>query len=120
MSVRAGGFVPSITSGGVSYTADVHEVYCCVVGRTQKNSVMSENWAQDTTPQKFGGNREMNQVKVLAPEWHGGLLFTVLVRTAHAMRLTVRRFFFLIRPIRLGTTSFRLAACMRPSWLITR
>lgn len=69
--VRAGGFVPSITSGGVSYTADVHEVYCCVVGRTQKNSVMSENWAQDTTPQEFGGNREMNQVKVLAPEWHG-------------------------------------------------
>lgn len=69
--VRAGGFVPSITSGGVSYTADVHEVYCNVVGRTQKNSVMSENWAQDTTPQEFGGNREMNQVKVLAPEWHG-------------------------------------------------
>lgn len=69
--VRAGGFVTSITSGGVSYTADVHEVYCCVVGRTQKNSVMSENWAQGTTPQKFGGNREMNQVKVLAPEWHG-------------------------------------------------
>ena len=70
----------SITSGGVSYTADVHEVYCCVVGRTQKNSVMSENWAQDTTPQKFGGNREMNQVKVLAPEMAWGLLFTVLVR----------------------------------------
>lgn len=69
--VRASGFVPSITSGGVLYTADVHKVYCCVVGRTQKNSVMSENWAQDTTPQKFGGNREMNQVKVLAPEWHG-------------------------------------------------
>jgi hypothetical protein len=54
-----------------AYTADVHTVYCCVVGRTQKNSVMSENWAQDTTPDKHGGNREMNQVKVLAPEWHG-------------------------------------------------
>ncbi len=54
-----------------AYTADVHKVYCCVVGRTQKNSVMSENWAQDTTPDKHGGNREMNQVKVLAPEWHG-------------------------------------------------
>ena len=52
-------------------TADVHRVYCCVIGRTQKNSVMSENWAQDTTPDKHGGNREMNQVKVLAPEWHG-------------------------------------------------
>ena len=54
-----------------AYTPDVHKVYCCVVGRTQKNSVMSENWAQDTTPQSVGGNREMNQVKVLAPEWHG-------------------------------------------------
>lgn len=52
-------------------TGEVHYVYGCVVGRTQKNSVMSENWAQDTTPQNVGGNREMNQIKILAPEWHG-------------------------------------------------
>lgn len=52
-------------------TPDVHYVYGNIVGRTQKNSVMSENWAQDTTPTSVGGNREMNQIKILVPEWHG-------------------------------------------------
>ena len=72
------GMEPLVTAHGnttvpktVDGVPDVHKVYCCVVGRTQKNSVMSENWAQDTTPQSVGGNREMNQVKGLAPEGHG-------------------------------------------------
>ncbi|QOL33129.1 thiamine biosynthesis protein ThiS [Bifidobacterium eulemuris] len=47
--------------------------YCSVEGRTQKNSVFSDNWAQDDTPTSTGGLREVNMVKVLAPEWHGDI-----------------------------------------------
>ena len=47
--------------------------WCSLEGRTQKNSVFSENWAQDTTPQSTGGLREVTMVKILAPEWHGDI-----------------------------------------------
>lgn len=54
-------------------TGEVHWFYGSVEGRTQKNSVFSENWAQDTTPQSEGGLREVTLVRILAPEWHGDI-----------------------------------------------
>ncbi|WP_223852149.1 hypothetical protein [Bifidobacterium myosotis] len=47
--------------------------WCCVETRTQKNSVFSKNWAQDTTPQSTGGLRAEVLVKVIAKEWHGDI-----------------------------------------------
>lgn len=46
---------------------------CCIEGRTQKNSVFSENWAQDTTPDTDGGLRAVTLDRVLAKEWHGDI-----------------------------------------------
>lgn len=58
---------------GTMPDGDVSWCYCSVETRTQKNSVFSKNWAQDTTPQNTGGLRQEVLVKVLAPEWHGDI-----------------------------------------------
>lgn len=71
---------PMIDVGGV-YGADDRPdpgnppawCYCCVEGRTQKNSVFSEDWAQDRTPTATGGLRAVTLLRVMAVEWHGDI-----------------------------------------------
>ena len=49
------------------------ECYCSLEPRINKNSTFSKNWAQDTSPQSYGGLRVDSMCVVLAPEWHGDI-----------------------------------------------
>lgn len=71
---------PMVSTSGPHGVMDVPDpdnppayCYCCVEGRTQKNSVFSEDWAQDTTPTAKGGLRSVTLVRVMAVEWHGDI-----------------------------------------------
>lgn len=65
--------VDTVYGSGTTPDGDPAWCWCSVEIRTQKNSVFSKNWAQDTTPQATGGLREEVLVKVLAREWHGDI-----------------------------------------------
>ena len=52
---------------------DAAYCYCSFEPRINKNSTFSKNWAQDTSPQSYGGLREDSMGVLLAPEWHGDI-----------------------------------------------
>ncbi|TPF92875.1 hypothetical protein BW14_06840 [Bifidobacterium sp. UTBIF-68] len=58
---------------GTVPTGETSYAYCSFEPRINKNSTFSKNWAQDTTPQSYGGLREDSLAIVLAPEWHGDI-----------------------------------------------